>query len=411
MLLAALTAAGCGDEANAGGKPVVTITVGRDPTGHIDRMLKKCGEAAGGKYVIEPIVQPPTVDAQREQLIRRLAGKDDSLDIIELDVIFTAEFSEAGWIYDMTEQIKPLEGQIVPAAMETVKYKGKYWGMPTRTNVALLYYRTDLVKKPPATWEEMVKIAKEVQADHPDMAGFLFQANQYEGLTVDALEFILAANGKVLSEDGKKSLLDEGDGAVYAYTFMQNLFKEGVTPKQVTTFQEEESRQMFAAGKAVFLRNWPYVYKLAQGPDSKVKGKIDVVPLPKFEKGTHAGVLGGATFSISRFSKHPDLAWEVLQCMSSKEVQKDRMLHKGDAPTWEELYTDPDLLKDTVFLPTLRKALDNAYSRPVTPYYNDVTNSIYRTANEVAAGRADPKEAVEKADKGIQLAIQGEGEI
>jgi multiple sugar transport system substrate-binding protein len=405
-------AAGCGSSASgAEGVPQIGFTTGRDPTGINEQVIANCNKQANGRYRIEAIYNPPTVDAQREQLIRRLAGKDPSLDVLAIDVIWTAEFSEARWIFDLTDQIAPVKNTFVPAALQTAEWKGKYWAVPVGTNVAVLYYRTDLVKEPPTTWEEMVRMAKEVQRSNPGMAGFLWQANQYEGLTVDAMEFIYAANGKVLSDDGTKSLLADGDGAVHAFTFMRSLFADGVSPRQVLTFQEEESRQMFQQGKAVFLRNWPYVYSLASGPDSKIKGKFDVVPLPAFDGRQTAGVLGGVNYAISRFSDHPKLAWEALQCLSSPEHNKLKMIAKGELSALEATYKDPEVIAKIPFTKVARTALDSAYARPATPYYNDLTTAINRNANNVAAGRLSPEEGVRKAHRSIQLAIDGKGEI
>lgn len=412
LLFSGAVAAGCGSRAQgAEAVPQIGFTIGRDPTRIGEKVIENCNQAANGRYRIEPIYNPPTVDGQREQLIRRLAGKDPALDILGLDVIWTAEFSEANWIYDLTDQVKPMADQFVPAALNTVKWKGKYWAVPVGTNVAVLYYRTDLIKQPPETWEELVQQAKAVQQAHPDMAGLLWQANQYEGLTVDAMEFIYAAKGKVLNEDGTKSLLADGDGATFAFSFMRKLFTDGVSPQQVLTFQEEESRQMFQQGKAVFLRNWPYVYSLANGPDSKIKGKFDVVPLPGFAGRQTAGVLGGVNYAISRFSDHPKLAWEALQCLASSEHDKLKMIAKGELSAREDTYTDPEVIAKIPFTKVARKALDTAYSRPATPYYNDLTYAINRNANNVAAGRLSPEAGVKHANTAIQLAIDGKGEI
>lgn len=411
IILSGFITAGCGGSGSSKGIPQIGFTSGRDPTGIDQKVLADCNKAANGRYKIEPIYNPPTVDAQREQIIRRLAGHDPALDILALDVIWTAEFSEAGWIFDLSKQMEPVKDRYVPAALATTKWKGKYWAVPVGTNVAVLYYRTDLIKTPPKTWEDLVSQSKKAMKENPGMAGFLWQANQYEGLTVDAMEFIYSAKGGVLNEDGTKSILADGDGGTKAFSFMHQLFAEGVTPKQVLTFQEEESRQMFQQGKAVFLRNWPYVYSLANGGDSKIKGKFDVVPLPGFKDGQTAGVLGGVNYAISRYSDHPKLAWEALQCLGSEEHDKFKMIGKGELSAAEATYKDPEVISKIPFTKVARLALDSAYSRPATPYYNDVTYAINRNANNVAAGRLSPEDGVKNANHAIQLAIDGKGEI
>lgn len=411
-VFAALVAVGCGGDASAESGPVqIGITANRDPTGTWDKIYAECNRKAKGRYVIEPVILPPSVDAQREQVIRRLAGRDESLDLLMLDVMWTGEFAEAKWILDLTERVEPMKGNFVPAAIDTARYADKYWGVPMYVETAMLYYRKDLVKKLPTSWEDMVRIANEVTKQHPDMAGFLWQANQYEGLTVDAMEFILAANGSVLNEDYTEATLDENDGATHAFTFMRKLIEDGTTPRSVTTFQEEESRQAFQQGKGVFLRNWPYVYSLAGQGDSKIKGKYETMPLPPFEGRRAASVLGGRNVAISRYSDGPEEAWDAIMCLSGEESARLRLLNKGDAPALDKLYGDRQLREKTPWLDTMRKSLDNAYNRPNSPYYNDVTIALQRTAHEVVSGKISPEEGVKKADRAIQLAVEGNGEI
>ena len=410
VFVTALVAAGCGGgdaEGGAADGPVkVRWTTDRDPTGEVFRMIDDCNEANAERWEIEPVIMPPAVDAKREQIIRRLAAGDDGLDVLTIDVVWTAEFSETGWIVDLTERMAAKEQEFIASSFETVKYDGKVWAYPMGTNVALLYYRTDLVKQPPKTWEELVEVAKRVQSTHPGMKGFLYQALPYEGLTVDALEFITAAGGSALSEDGTKATFDEDTR--FAFEFMRRLVEEGVTPREVVTFMEEESRQSFQNGDAVFLRNWPYVYPLANDKaSSKVAGKFDVAPLPKFEGRQSGGVLGGANLAISTFSKHPEEAWEVIECLGGPKAQKRRALTRGEMPTIDALYQDADVRKALPYLDVARTALDSAVPRPVTPYYNDLTREIYFISNKVVSGRMGVDAAVKELQASAQLAVKG----
>jgi multiple sugar transport system substrate-binding protein len=414
LLVSAFVAAGCGGSADAhSGVPVLHFTASRDSTGFLDYEIKACNAQAKGKYTLEPVLMPPTVDGMREQMIRRLAAKDPSLDIYNIDVVWTAEFSSAGWLYDLTDRMEPHANEFVPASLQTVKYKGKYWARPVGTSVAVLYYRTDLVKKPPATWEELVSTAKAVQKTHPGMAGFLFQGNQYEGLTVDSLEFVHAAGGSILGPDeaGDKVTIADDDKALEAFKFMRSLFTDGVTPKTVGTFQEEESRLLFQSGKAVYLRNWTYVDPLARKPGSAVRGKFGVAPLPRFEGKKPGGIIGGGNLAISRFTKHPDLAWDAVSCMSSAEMVKKKLLMNGELPPIDAVYSDPEVKAKVPFITAARKGLDAATSRPVTPYYNDVTVPIAKNTHEVLTGSISPEEAVKRIKHAVSLGVKGEGEV
>jgi multiple sugar transport system substrate-binding protein len=415
VLLAGLVAAGCGgsaDDASAGGVPTLGFMTWRDQTGFDEKNFRACEKLDGNAYRIEPVPMGPTTDAAREQLTRRLAAGDESIDLINLDVIWTAEFSDANWIMDLTERVEPIKDQYVPAALESAFYKGRYWAIPAGTNAALLYYRTDLVDRAPQTWEELAEMAKAAQARQPGITGFVFQGNSYEGGTVDALEFIGAAQGKILSEDGTDAVVDDGDGAAHAMSYLQSIMESKVAPKVVTTYMEEDSRLAFQKGDAVFMRNWPYAWALMNKDDaSKVKGKFDIAPLPAFDGRSSASVLGGQNYGIAATSEHPELAWKAMMCLTREEIQRVKAVEKGEMPTLQHLYDDPQMAKDVPFIDVLATNLRNGVNRPTTPYYNDVTIVIYKAYNDVLNGRITPEEAVERMQRGIQAAIDGKAEI
>lgn len=415
LVFAALVAAGCGgsaDDANASGVPTIGFMTWRDQTGFDEQQFRKCEKADGNEYRIEAIPMGPSVDAAREQLSRRLAAGDETIDMINLDVIWTAEFADANWIMDLTERVKPIKDQYVPAAFESVVYKDKYWAIPAGTNAALLYYRTDLVDHAPKTYEELAEMAKAAQAKESGIAGYVFQGGAYEGGTVDALEFLGSAGTKVLSDDGKQAQLDEGDGTEFAFTWLQSIIDDGISPKVVTTYQEEDARLAFQKGGAVFMRNWPYAWALMnQDKASKVKGKFDIAPLPGFEGRSSASVLGGQNYGIASSTDEPDLAWKAMMCLSGESVQREKAVKKGEMPTLAHLYDDPQMAKDIPFLDTLATGLETGVNRPTTPYYNDVTIVIYKVYSDILNGRIKPADAASELQRKVQAAIDGKAEI
>jgi len=407
-----LVAAGCGGSSEEGGVPTLGFMTSRDASGFTEDIIKKCAAESGGKYKIEQLPIGPSTDASREQASRRLAAGDTSIDFINLDVIWTAEFSDAGWLVDLTDRVAPMKDLFVPVALDSAFYKDKYWAVPSGTNAAFLYYRTDLVKTPPKTWEALVEAAKQVRKTHPDMTGFVFQGASYEGGTVNALEYLGGAGAHVLSEDGKTAQLDKGDGTVHAMEFVERLVKDDVTSKTTTTFMEEDARLAFQKGDAVFMRNWPYAWALMNKDESsKVKGKFGVAPLPAFEGRESAAVLGGQNYGISASSTHKDLAWDAIMCVTSFEAQKQKTVQRGEMPTLKAVYEDPELRKDVPFIDTVEAGLAAGQNRPITPYYNEVTLSIYKAYNEVLNERISPEEAAKRMQHEIQAAISGKAEI
>lgn len=415
LVLASLVAAGCGssaDSANANGVPTIGFMTWRDQTGFDAKQFRRCEQADGNSYRIEAIPMGPSVDAAREQLTRRLAAGDDSIDMINLDVIWTAEFADANWIMDLTERVEPIADQFVPEPLRSARYKDKYWAVPAGTNAPVLYYRTDLVDHAPTTWEEMAKLAKAGQAKQPGITGFVFQGAAYEGGTVDALEFLAGAGATMLNDDGTKVLVSEGNGAERAFTWLQQLFVDKVTSKVVTTYQEEDARLAFQKGDAVFMRNWPYAWALMnQDTASKVKGKFDIAPLPGFEGQTPASTLGGKNYGIASSTDEPELAWKAIMCLTSEAVQKEQAVVKGEMPTLQHLYDDPQLQQDVPFLDVLAQGLVTGKNRPTTPYYNDLTIAVYSVYNDVLNDRMTPAEAVATLQHKAQAAIEGTAEI
>jgi multiple sugar transport system substrate-binding protein len=286
---------------------------------------------------------------------------------------------------------------VIPATLETVNYDGKFWGMPQQTDAALLYYRTDQIKDQPGTWQEVYKLAGEND-------GIVYQGMPYEGLTCDYLELAFAAGGQVLSEDGKKAMIDSPEN-VKALQFMVDGVKDGIAARGVTTYDEETSRRYFESGKATFMRNWPYAYALGQKAP-KVKGKFDVMPFPEFEGGGKAGILGGHNQVISVYSDNPGAALKWIDYLTGKENQKRQMLTFSQSSTLVETYDDADIQKKYKFASQLKDAISQAKARPVSPVYPQISQAIYKNVNEALAGRASPEDALKKAQSEMESALE-----
>ena len=102
--------------------------------------------------------------------MRRLAAKDSDIDLINMDTIWTPEFAEAGWLRELKGAEKAeATDDVLPGPLKSVEWKGKTYAVPLNTNAQLLWYRKDLVPKPPETWDEMIAMAKKLPADRgPD---------------------------------------------------------------------------------------------------------------------------------------------------------------------------------------------------------------------------------------------------
>jgi multiple sugar transport system substrate-binding protein len=376
----------------------ITYCTGKDTSGDLKEGIANFNKEFGSQGLKVTIKEfPEAADEQRNQFIQRQRAKSAECDGFEADVIWTVEFAGQKWLLDTSKYIDQRKGEFIPSTLESLNFDGKYWGVPRVTDAGFLYYRTDVIKKKPATWQEAYAMAK---AANPK--GIVYQGAAYEGLTVDFLELAFAAGGKVLSDDGKKSEFNSPEN-VKALEFMVNGIKDGAAPKSVTTYMEEPARRAFEAGKAAMMRNWPYCYALGQmAPE--IKGKFDVMPYPSFEGG-NAAILGGHNMVISAFSDNPEATLKFIDYMTSAPVMKSNAVKYSKAPVLNVTYEDPAVKKALPFAPELRKQVEEAKSRPVSPVYPLISEAIYKNVNSALSGGTAPADAIKKADGEIAKAL------
>lgn len=378
-----------------GAKGNVTVCMGKDTGGDVTAAIKAFNAQNNG--VTAKILEFSTsADEQRQQFVQRQEAKSGECDVFSSDVIWTAEFASQKWLYDLTPYIDTRRDEVIPATLETATFDGKVWGMPQQTDAGFLYYRTDQVKTPPTTWQQ-------VYADAGSKSGIVYQGAPYEGLTCNFLELAFAAGGQVLSEDGKKSVINSPEN-VKALKLMADAVKGGVAARGVTTYMEEESRRYFESGKATYMRNWPYAYALGEKAKA-VKGKFDVVPFPAFEGGGKAGILGGHNQVVSVYSKNPGAALKWISYITGTENQKAQFLKASQSPTLKAIYDDPDVQKKYAFATQLRDAISQAKSRPVSPVYPQVSQAIYKNVNAALSGKVSPEQALQTAQSEMDKAL------
>jgi len=374
----------------------VTLCMGKDTSGDKTALVKQFNQQNPGIHA-KLLEFSTSADEQRAQFVQRQQAKSGECDVFYSDVIWTAEFASQKWLYDMSPYVNTLKSKLIPATLESVHFDNKYWGVPQQTDSAFLYYRTDQVKTPPTTWQQVYQEAKAND-------GIVYQGAPYEGLTCDFLELAFAAGGQVLSPDGKKSAINS-PANVKALQFMVDGVKNGTAANGVTTYMEEESRRYWESGKATFMRNWPYAYTLGEKKGSKVAGKFKVMPFPQFEGAGKAGILGGHNQVISVYSKNPGAALKWVDFFTGKDWQKETFIKWSLAPTVAAVYDDPDVQKAFPFASQLKEAVSQAKARPVSPVYPQISQAIYNNVNAALSGKVSPSDAMKTADGQINKAL------
>ena len=325
---------------------------------------------------------PPSTDTREDMYSTAFLAGGSGYDIVYCDVIWVPKFAAAGWLLDLTDRLLPADrDDFLPADLEAGRYGGRLYRIPAFTDAGLLYYRKDLVPRPPETFEELVGAASEFQ--NSDRVGYLWQGKQYEGLVTNYLEILWGYGGEWISPDGRV-LLDRPE-ALDALRFLKSSIGT-ISPQGVTTYSEEETRNLFQRGRSVFLRNWFYVWALAGRPDSDVQGKVGFIPMVHAAGAKPSATLGGWGFAVSRLSKNPDAAWEFVQFATRPEQLQELYSKAGRIPARKSLV--PEQFQEIV---------RNAKARPRIPEYAQASDILQRWLSAALTGTVSPEDALRKA--------------
>jgi multiple sugar transport system substrate-binding protein len=376
LVLAAAGLIGCGVGGDEGGTGARAINwyVFNEPGGAYDQAVAECNDQAGGRYRINYVKLPTDANQQRELIVRRLAAEDDSIDLVGMDVIWTAELAEAGWILPWEgEDRAAAEKDKLEGPLKTVEFQGKVWGIPFTSNTQLLWYRKDLVDPPgdDVTWDEIIDDAVSKGK------GVEVQAAQYEGLTVWINSMIAGAGGQIVDQNGDVKV---DDSAVKAAEIESKLANSKAAPPGMATNKEDDARLGFEGGRSVYQVNYPYIYPSAAAVGEDFQKNIGWARYPRTVEGEESRPpLGGINIGVSAYSNKPDLAFEAATCLASPEHQAVAAEKGGLPPTTESVYETEQVKKAYPFADLLRESIEAAAPRPVTPAYSDISLAIQKT--------------------------------
>lgn len=426
-LLAAAAVAGC--SSGATGPPVLNFYGPADGAAQYGAAAEDCTTAAAGRYSVVYQTLPKAADDQRLQLARRLVAGDAEVDILGIDVTWTAEFAAAGWI----EQLPPdVASEVTTGTLEgplqTATYQDALWAAPLNTNTQILWYRKDLSPTPPATWDEMIA-ASEQLADQGLPSYIEVQGAQYEGLTVWFNTMVNSAGGGIVDEDGNV-LLGQGDAAQRALSIMQRVAASPASDPSLSVNKENDARLAMESGTAAFQINYPFVYASINTPPpdgggggtfiddqgkpsatdtgKRVIDEFAWAPYPSVVPGQPAKpTIGGLNLAASSTGGNTDLAFEAIQCLRSRDNQLRNAVEGGVPPTLDDLYTDPSFQAEYPAWEAIKNSLDNASVRPLTPAYTSISIVLSDLLNPPAA--IDPPALVPQLVEQVESAVNSEG--
>jgi multiple sugar transport system substrate-binding protein len=401
----ALAVGACGSDESAGGPRTLnfyTFTAGTG--GAFEKAVQGCNRRAGGRYRIVIQELPPNADDQREQLARRLAAKDDSIDIMALDVIFTGEFAEAKWIVPFPDDLaQKVKGASIESTYSTGVYQDRLYAAPYTSNTQLLWYRKDRVPSPPKTWDEMLQQSKRLKGN-----GVIeVQGKKAEGYVVWFNSLVESAGGRILASPTKVSLEDEPTKR--ALEVIQGIAGSSTAADASLPNQaEDDNRLAFETGKPSFMVNYPFIYPSAKENAPDVFKQIGAARYPGITAGQPSKPpLGGINLAVGAFSKAPQEAFDAAMCLRRPENQLLATELGGLPPTQEDLYDSSEVRKAyPEFAPLMLESIKAAAPRPATPAYSDVSLAVQTVLHP--PGSVSPGKAAELRDT-IEKALKSEG--
>lgn len=380
----------------AGDVAVVTIpasTVGSEAA-ILRRQIARF-HAGHPRIRVEQRTTPDAADQRHQLYVQWLNARAGDPDILQLDVVWTPEFAAAGWILPL-DRFHPDTAAFFPATLTANRWQNRLYAIPWFVDVGMLYWRTDLMPSPPATFEAVRQPLG-------------WQGARYEGLVTVFLEYLGGYGGTIL-EGGRVTVNSEA--GVRALTTMRDqIYRDSIVPRSVLTWHEEETRFAFQNGSLALMRNWPYAFALmADSTESRVAGRYAVAPMPAEPGGTPTAALGGAQLAISAWTEHPEAAWQVVEYLTQPEQMLERAEAVGQFPTRPALYENPALSAALAVPPAQALAvIRHATQRPVTPVYTQLSGMLQIHLHRALTLQESPRAALDAAAGEIQALLNRSG--
>jgi multiple sugar transport system substrate-binding protein len=412
--LGLLGIAGCGGDDSADGAERLILSVSSFNEDIVRKQVRRFAQEHPQGPAVDVRIMPGDTGQYFDQLRTQFQAGGSDISVIAGDVIWPPQLAEPGWIADLSKRFTPEQREaFLPGTIEAMVYEDRIWGVPWFTDSGLLYYRKDLLEKagygePPKTWDELGEMAAKVQRD-ARIDGFVFTGAEYEGGTVLGTEFIRTAGGDIL--DGSEVVIARPE-AVRGLEIQQRLVADGIAPKAVAEFKEDEASGAFLRGDAVFMRMWPYAYDLLSDPEqSKLEAAqvgLGSVPVaaPEIEP---VNVGGGWNFYINASVADQDGAWELIEFMTAPEQQRETALESSLLPTRSAVYDDEEILDKMPAVALGREAILRTTTPPVSPYYSDMSLAMAEQFNANVLGTSTPEQVAESLQERLGAIVEQGG--
>ncbi|MGF1475510.1 MAG: ABC transporter substrate-binding protein [Geminicoccaceae bacterium] len=409
------------------GPTELTFAFAEDESGAIQSLIDNFNTEHEGRIRVSWQKAPEQSDAFFRLLQSDFEAGSDEIDVFGADVIWTAEFASKRWIQDLSRRIYAdlSTDTIIGAALNSVVYRNRLWAVPWYTDAGMLFYRRDLldeagISEPPATWDELAEIANRVRDATGTAHGLVFQGDRYEGGVTNALEFIWSAGGRAWTPQSEVAgafgarvsepnvVVLNSRASVAGFAKARELVETGVAPEDVATFDERDALAVFAAGDAVFMRNWPFAYGLLGSEEfgPVTQDQVGIAPIPTLREGARSySCLGGWNLAVNARSTKVEEAWTFIRWATETERQRAMAETGGFLPVSDELYDDQALTETVPVMALGRDAVRSSRARPISTIYSRLSPRLAIAFNRVLTGEVEPLETIRRTEDELQRII------
>lgn len=396
--------AACGGSSGSGGTVKLQFWAYNEPSGAFRSAAETCSKDSKGAYQISFQPLANDADTQRQSLVRRLAAKDSSIDIMTMDVVWTSEFAGAGWVKPFPAAMQAqVKAQTLGGPYATGTYQNKLYAVPANSNTQLLWYRKSMVKGPvPKTWDALIDTASKMRKG----GRIEIQGAAYEGMMVWFNALVTSAGGQIL-KGPQTSAIDAT--AETAANIIAKLAHSKAADPSLSSQKEDQNRIAFESGQAAFQVNYPFIYpSAAAAADKGLQKDIGWAPYPAVSDGKPVRApIGGFNFGVGAYSKHPKQAFDAALCLRNEKNQVVAAAKGGLPPTISKIYANPEFRKAYPFADLIRKQIESAGVRPKTPAYADLSLAIATTLSP--PGRVQGKAALDELKQKVSDALNSKG--
>ncbi len=392
-------------------------------------------DEAEGIDDVNVISSGDTADDQLTYIQTRMATKDTTLDVVGMDVIWTALFAENGWIINLDTHLETKEmDDYVGGMVDSGEYQGSQWAFPYFFNLGVLFYRKDLLTKYGYnetdfdTWAELNATTNDIleKEDNSKLVGYVAQFDNYEGGTVNFQEWIGSMGvTAIFDAEGTPDVTDVK--IVAALTFLKGLIApdddtdlrdtDYIIPRDALEMNEGTSEAKWTVGEAIFCRQWPYVYGITilndklNASTGGVYTQFGVAPIPTFTgaAGEKSSCVGGAILGISAYSEHTDEAIALARYLCQNHSQYYALEKYGHFPALKATYTK--LPPKYEYVDDFYKAAGVTLARPKHKEYPKISDAISDRFTEIISCQSTPTDGMDDLQKDIEDIITPAEEI